>query len=159
MISGKKMAPCACTEMKCLISILNLLWANGVLWLFEITNTYFPTIHVLFCLFPNATLPILLLSYTFKPLFCPLIQILSFLEVKSGCLSLEPDGFCCIINIYHNSFNTNSCAPFPCRAGFIKGQGLCSSSQFPQDFRVFPFGPPQAGPNTPPGWLFLLNEE
>lgn len=105
--------------------------------------------HVLFCLFPNVTLPILLFSYTFKP-FSPLIQILSFQEVKSGCLSLEPFEFCCIINIYHNSFNTNSCAPFTCRAGFIKGQALCASSQFPQDFRLFPFGPPQAGLSTPP---------
>lgn len=28
-------------------------------------------IHVLFCLFPNVTLPILLFSYTFKPFFSP----------------------------------------------------------------------------------------
>lgn len=37
---AKKMAPCACTEIKCLIYlflfILNLFRANGDLWLFEI---------------------------------------------------------------------------------------------------------------------------
>lgn len=45
-------------------------------------STSIPVNHILFCLFPNVLLPILLFFCTFKPFF-PLIQILSFLEVKS----------------------------------------------------------------------------